>query len=485
MNLHPLIKEIGNDDGNIKLIADRKIRGVTDTSKNVQDGYLFVAIKGITADGHSYIQEAVSKGAVAVVGEEEINNLSVPYIKVDNTRKALGIIAKEFYGNPSKDKIMIGLTGTNGKTTTSFLIKHILEQNGFSCSLIGTIHYVINGEQIAAVNTTPSSLVLNDLLSKSRDEVVIMELSSHGLSQYRAEGMEFNICIFTNLTHDHLDYHTSMENYFESKASLFKKIKSNGQAIINIDDIWGEKLANILKDQGEREVYTIGKSPGSDLKIHFAHITSTRISDHSEEFEIQLPMAGLHNLYNAVMAFAVAEQFRIRKDKIVSAIESFQGVPGRFEKCKYKNGAMIVIDYAHTADAIFHSLKTAKDCGANRLFHVYGFRGNRDVSKRKEMLKISSELSDKYILTFDDLNGVPHEEMRASLEILNKEFGNEKGIIIPDRTEAIAFALNLCSKQDWVVITGKGHEKYQHIFSLRTSSDLETVKYLNSKFFSE
>lgn len=481
MNLHALIREIGNE--HIHFIADKKIQGVTDTSKTVQKGYLFVAIKGGNADGHSYIQEAVSKGAAAVVGEKDISSLPVPYIKVDNSRKALGIIAKEFYGNPSKDKLMIGLTGTNGKTTTSFLIKHILEQNGFSCSIIGTIKYVINGEEMTAVNTTPSSLILNELLHKSNDEIVIMELSSQGLSQYRAEGLEFNFCMFTNLAHDHLDYHSSMENYFESKASLFKKLKRDGKAIINIDNIWGKKLAGILKDQGEKEIYTIGQSPISDLKIHLSEITRTKISDHSEEFDIQLPMAGLHNAYNTGMAFAVAKEFQITKNNIIAAIEGFQGVPGRFEKFMLKNGAMIVIDYAHTADAVFYCLQAAKELGADKLFHVYGFRGNRDASKRKEMIQISSELSDEYILTFDDLNGVPPEEMRSELELLNIEYGHEKGTIISDRTEAITFALTLCRNKDWIVITGKGHEKYQQIYSLPTASDLETVKYVNSKFF--
>lgn len=482
MNLHYLTNGLINEMV-LDAFPDIPVRGITDTSKNVQEGFLFVAIKGHSSNGHSYIPDAIKKGAVAIVGEEEANNLSVPYLKVENSRKALGTIAKRFYKDPSNRKITIGITGTNGKTTVSFLLRHILEQNGLSCSLIGTIKNIVNKEEVPSINTTPNILTLNELLCKSKDDVVVMEASSHGLAQYRLEGVEFDYCLFTNLSHDHLDYHGSMEQYFQAKAELFKKLKKNGQAIVNIDDGWGQRLKDSLNNQGVK-VLSIGNSCKADLTIRkiLSKNSLIKISDHQEQqIDIRFNMAGTHNLYNAVMAFAVARPLHISSTNILSAIQSFEGIAGRFELFTFRNGATIIIDYAHTADAIFHCLNAAKDRGAKKLTHIFGFRGNRDQDKREEMLKVSAELSDQYILTLDDLNSVPYGEMEKDLELLNREFGNEKGLIILDRTEAIKHALNQSDEHDWIVITGKGHEKYQQHYTLPTSSDIETVMHLNDQ----
>lgn len=481
MNLSDLVEGLVNEDV-LSTFHDVEINEITDTSVKVLKGSLFVAIKGHHSDGHLYIQEAIKHGASAIVGEEERIGLPMPYIRVDNSRKFLGMVSKRFYQNPSKDKIMIGITGTNGKTTTSFLLKHILEQIGLSCSLIGTIKNVINGEEITSINTTPNSLVLNELLSKSKDEVVIMEVSSHGLSQYRLEGIEFDYCLFTNLAEDHLEYHGSIEDYFKVKSELFKKLKITGKAIINSDNEWGKKLSHMLENKSV-PVYSVGHSPSSNLKIceFFSNDARVTVSNRPEKkLDIHFMMPGVHNLYNAVMAFAVAQQLQIQEAKIISALGSFKGVPGRFESFVNKNGVTVVVDYAHTADAIFHCLKTARDYGAKRIVHVFGFRGNRDSGKREEMLKISAELSDQYILTVDDLNNVSLEKMIETLHRLNKhEADNNTRIVIPDRTEAIRHALNQCTENDWVIITGKGHEMYQQNYSLPTSSDMETVQYLN------
>ena len=198
------------------------ITGISDNSKDVKEGYLFVAVSGYSVDGHDYIRDAVRLGAAAVIGEKDIMNLKIPYIQVKNSRKVLGLVAKKFYGNRSSKKIMIGITGTNGKTTTSLMLKHILEKNGITCSVIGTISNIINGEMLESQNTTPGAIKLNSLLTESRDEVVIMEVSSHGLVQYRLEGIEFDYCVFTNLYHDHLDFHGTMEDYFQAKSLLLK-----------------------------------------------------------------------------------------------------------------------------------------------------------------------------------------------------------------------------------------------------------------------
>ncbi|MGQ4666816.1 UDP-N-acetylmuramoyl-L-alanyl-D-glutamate--2,6-diaminopimelate ligase [Metabacillus halosaccharovorans] len=482
MNLQKLLVGIDINEQTYDQVKGLTVKGITDNSKKVKEGYLFVAIKGLNFDGHRGIDEALENGAIGVIGEYDINDLKKPYIKVNNSRKVLGIIGKNFYRDPSKNKVVIGVTGTNGKTTVSYLLRFLLEQHGMSCGLIGTIKNTINGVDTASINTTPSSLVMNELLSKSNDDVVILEVSSHGLTQYRLEGIEFDYCIFTNLTQDHLDYHGSMENYFLAKKMLFEKMKENGVAIINIDDIWGEKLEEILIRK-KLNVYSVGQSSQACLRI--AQINSNinpdiKVRGNCGEFDISFSMEGTHNLYNAVIAFATVNQFIFKVEDTLGAILNFPGVPGRFEKIKYRNGSTVVIDYAHTADAIFFCLNTAKELGAKKVTHVFGFRGNRDEKKRNEMLRISSEMSDRYILTHDDLNTIQYEEMCQTLNELNKQFGNEKGFIVNDRTLAIKHALDSSSENEWVVITGKGHESYQQDYITPTTCDRETVMHFNS-----
>ncbi|MFJ6414500.1 UDP-N-acetylmuramoyl-L-alanyl-D-glutamate--2,6-diaminopimelate ligase [Terribacillus saccharophilus] len=456
------------------------VSGITDSSLEVKRGDMFIAIKGNTSDGHFFIDDAVAKGATIIIGKEQLDNLPIPYVQISNTRKALGIISKRFFKEPAKNKILIGITGTNGKTTTSYLVKHILENNGYSCSLIGTIKNIVNGKTVPSVNTTPSSLLLNKILSESEDQVVVMEVSSHGLAQDRVEGIEFDFCLFTNLTHEHLDYHGTMEQYFETKALLFEKLKPGGTAIINVDNFYGEKLRDRLKAQGKR-VITIGADQTADLVIakesfgQYALIIESNIS-----FELQSSIPGLHNLYNGLMAYAVAFQFCSNRNDILSSIKHFSGVPGRFKTFHTQEGVTVVVDYAHTADAFFYCLTAAKKRGAKRVTHVFGFRGGRDGSKRAEMMSVSAELSDLFVLTLDDLNGVSEDKMFHTLHHLNHSIGNGKGLVISDRTEAIRIALENSRRGDWLLITGKGHEDYEeiHNFALGTSSDIDSVQTL-------
>lgn len=479
MKLHQLLYNLNMKTGLSPDLANMNIHGVADNSMDVKEGHVFVAIRGFDSDGHEFIENAIKKGASLVIGERDLKNLSVPYIQVASSRKALGIIAKNFYGNPAKHKLVIGITGTNGKTTTSYMLKHILESNGKSCSVIGTIHNIINGEKIPSFNTTPSSLVLHKLLNSSNDEVVIVEISSHGLSQHRIEGIRFDYCLFTNLHHEHLDYHGSMENYFEAKLMLFEKLKTTGTAVINTDDSWGEKLAAILLNEGKK-VYRVGKARNSQLRIaDFDLRSSTAAIEESNEFStVFSSMDGIHNMYNTLMAFGTAALMGIGKEHILQSLPHFKGVEGRFEISKQANGSTVIVDYAHTPDAIFHCLTTAQQSGAKRIIHVFGFRGNRDSSKRQEMLSITAELSDQYILTLDDLNSVPASEMVESFIHLNDTYGNEKGIIIQDRTLAIKKAMTESQPGDWILITGKGHEQYQQSYQLPTKSDRDTVQYL-------
>lgn len=457
------------------------IQGLADNSKDVKEGDLFVAIKGLGSDGHDYIENAIAKGAAVIIGEQPSADLSIPYIQVTNSRKALGIIANNFYGDPSREKMMIGITGTNGKTTTSYILKHILESNGKTCSVIGTIQNIINGERIPSFNTTPSSLTLNKLISLSNDEVIIMEVSSHGLSQHRIEGVAFDYCLFTNLHHEHLDYHSSMEDYFQAKLLLFKQLKPDGKVIANTDNSWGEKLTGVF--QNERKlVYRIGKASKNQLRIIDFDLHNSTVSfEENNEFNAAFSsISGIHNMYNTLMAYGTAKLMGLVKESILQSLYKFEGVDGRFEISKQTNGAVVVFDYAHTPDAIVHCLTTAKQCGAKRIIHIFGFRGDRDSSKRGEMLSLTAELSDQYMLTLDDLNSVPIKDMLEAYTYLNDNYGNEKGRIILDRTLAIKKAIKESQIGDWILITGKGHEKYQQNFQLPTTSDRETIDFISN-----
>ncbi|WP_088007018.1 UDP-N-acetylmuramoyl-L-alanyl-D-glutamate--2,6-diaminopimelate ligase [Indiicoccus explosivorum] len=476
MNLQLLLNRIPMIHPLPAQAAEIEITGITDNSKLADSGSLFVAVKGFCDDGHEYIRSAIQHGAAAIVGEQPQPSLPVPYIQVPDSRKALGQIAGNFYGNPSGRKKVIGVTGTNGKTTTSFLLKHIFEQNGYTCSLVGTLHIEVNGEILPSGNTTPNALVLHKLLAESRDEVVIMEVSSHGLVQHRLEGIQFDCCLFMNLHRDHLDYHGTMEAYFKSKSMLFDKLKKDGTAVVNTDDYWGEKLAENLAGRVDRLV-TIGSNGSNDLHIlGFRKGDCLLIEEDGGQAELCSPMKGMHNFYNTALAYAAAKSQGIPAARILDVLPDFKGVSGRFEVTALPNGATAVIDYAHTADALHYCLTTAKAQGAGRLIHVFGFRGNRDEGKRADMLEVSAKISDLYILTSDDLNSETAEDMLKSLEVLNNEFGNEKGMIIPDRSLAIQRALEISNAGDWIVITGKGHESYKQRFQLGTNSDRETVR---------
>lgn len=454
------------------------IEGLADSSQEVKEGFLFIAIKGFKEDGHKHIQQAIEQGAAIIVGEQEMPALPVPYLQVPNSRIALGILAKNFYRNPASHKIMIGITGTNGKTTTSYLIKHLLEQNGISCSVLGTIQNIVNGKAIKSNNTTPNPLILQEMLSLSNDDAVIMEVSSHGLAQHRVEGIEFDLCLFTNLHHDHLDYHGSMDKYFEAKSILFDHLKTDGTAIINIDDDWGKKLKDNLQSKG-LNVFSLGRSQESTLQIRSLDLEQSivHLNDGDETF-IQSPMAGIHNMYNSLMAFASALALSIPKDSLFSSLSNFEGVEGRFEASETAGGAVVVVDYAHTPDAIYHCLMTVKEAGAKRIIHIFGFRGDRDTTKRQEIIEVTSQLSDEFIITTDDLNSVPAQKMQETSSELIEKYGNIKGSILMDRTQAIQHAINGSAPGDWIVITGKGHEEYKHEFQLPTNSDKETVRYL-------
>lgn len=467
-----------------------EIKHLSINSKNVKPNTLFIAITGATADGHDFIEEAIRNGATAIIGEKDINELaiqslqdekyaegmietrgfSIPYIQVENSRKVLANIACQFYGHPAMMKTVIGITGTNGKTTTSFMLKKILEDAGYTCTLFGSIFNEVNGQVMPSINTTPDSLELQKNLAKSNDDFIILEVSSHGISQYRIQGIEFDYCLFTNLDHDHLDYHRDMEEYFNVKTMLFQQLKSSGKAIVNALDSWGMRLSKHLISNGKKIIQL-----GQNLSLTEWTSSSAKLNfNDGQKIALHLQVLGKHNILNACMAFLTAQDLAIPTKKILQSLAEFSGVPGRFEMVIHPKGAKIVIDYAHTQDAFSNCLQTIREQGAKRIFHIFGFRGNRDQRKRQLMVEISKDLCDVTLLTLDDLNGISKETMERTLYELHDE-------VELDRTIAIKKVLDTVDEGDWVCITGKGHEEYKERFYYPTLTDLETVNFFTKQ----
>ncbi|MDE5413573.1 UDP-N-acetylmuramoyl-L-alanyl-D-glutamate--2,6-diaminopimelate ligase [Alkalihalobacterium chitinilyticum] len=472
--LQPIESDLLTDD-----IPDISISGIHFHSKKIKQNFVFVAISGNEADGHEYIEDAIKAGAVAILGEKDKTELSVPYIRVKNSRNLLPKLAQRFFDTGTKKHTIIGITGTNGKTTTSYMLRHILESAGMRCSLIGTVNNIINGELLPPSNTTPDPITLHELMYKSMDEVFIIEVSSHGIDQGRVNGIPFDYVLFTNLSHDHLDYHGTIYNYFEVKAQLFEQLNHEGEAIVSNYCDWSRRLIDRLTT-AQKNVFSVGHEESDHMNLNNVNVefsTEFNLKQAEQELRVTLPLSGIHNAQNASLSFFTARRLGIPAHQAVQALNDFPGVPGRFETYTHPSGATCVIDYAHTPDGLNHCLQTINKQGAKRVFHIFGFRGNGDPSKRKEMIEISSKFSDHYILTLDDLNGMDAKEMVQELHRLQELYGSEQGTVIEDRTVAIQLILQQAQEGDWVIITGKGPESYKQAFQYPTSTDRDTVLY--------
>lgn len=468
--LHDIVKRLNN----------LRYTGVQSNSKLIERGNVFVAINGNAVDGHQYIQDAINRGASAIVGEKDMNELQVPYFKVNNARKTLGNLAANYYHNPSTNHTVVAVTGTNGKTTTSYLIKHILNTVGESCSLFGTVEHVINDKKIPALNTTPDALLLQKMLSESNDSYVVMEASSHGIDQHRLEGTSVDYGLFTNLSHEHLDYHGNLESYFQAKAKLFELVNKSGEAIIGSYSKWGENLIKQL-EQERKTVFSFGEKDEDQLQLLQIKATEKPtflIKDGTKPYTLFSPLPGVHNIWNTMQAYLTTRRIGLEPREIIHALQTFQGVPGRFEQYSHPNNATFIVDYAHSPDALVHCLTTSRNLTRGKLFHIFGFRGKRDQQKRLPMLKASLELCNETILTLDDLNGEDVNEMKVQMNELIEKIGNNTCKVILDRTEAIKYAWEIAEGEDTVLITGKGPESYKQKFSLPSTSDRETIIYL-------
>jgi len=444
----------------IKGDIDVDIKEIQYDSRKVKKGDVFFAIEGYNLDGHKYIQSAINNGAVAVVCHKEIENgLDVVVIKVEDSRQALAISSANYYENPSRSMKMIGVTGTNGKTTSAFMIKAILEQSGYKVGLIGTIANFIGKKKIHTERTTPESLELHELFKEMVDSNVdycVMEVSSHSLSLDRVYGIEFCESIFTNLTQDHLDFHKTFENYFNAKLKLFKLSKAS---VINIDDEYGAKAYNLIEN-----------SKLSFALNHKADIMARNINMHSRGskftleykesfFDIELNIPGNYNVYNALGSIAVCLNQGVEMQVIKKALQKVQ-VLGRCELVENNHnlGFEIILDYAHTPDGLENILETVREFTKGKLISVYGCGGDRDKTKRPIMGKIGTNLSDFSFITSD--NPRTENPMEIIKDVVS---GIEKNNfeIIENRRAAIKRAIESAKLGDIIVIAGKGHEDYQ------------------------
>ncbi|MCX7819383.1 MAG: UDP-N-acetylmuramoyl-L-alanyl-D-glutamate--2,6-diaminopimelate ligase [Kiritimatiellae bacterium] len=444
------------------------IAGIAYDSRQVRPGYLFVAIRGAHDDGTRYIDDAIRRGAVAVVAETAVRpRRDVTMLRVEDARRALAEIACAFHGHPSARLEVIGVTGTNGKTTTTFMIRDILAAAGRRPGLIGTVQYEIGDRCIPASRTTPEAPDLQAMLAqmlKAGCGAAVMEVSSHALEQKRVWGVDFDVGVFTNLTHDHLDYHGTIERYFAAKARLFAglgRMEKRAAAVLNLDDPWGHQLADMIG--GWAQIITYGAHPAASVRAEDIETGAegSRFVLRSPwgDAEVRLAVLGRFNVSNALAALAAAGARGVPVSTMVAALEQFRGAPGRLERIPCDRGFEVFVDYAHTGDALANVLTTLRAVTRRRLIVVFGCGGDRDRAKRPVMGRVAAELADHVILTSDNPRS---EDPRAIIEeILAGMPPGTRREMIPDREEAIARAIELARPGDMVLIAGKGHENYQ------------------------
>jgi UDP-N-acetylmuramoyl-L-alanyl-D-glutamate--2,6-diaminopimelate ligase len=473
MKLNEILHNIdfkGNPD-------NRDITNITYDSRKVKDGSLFIAISGENQDGHDYILEAIDKGASAIIanGRAPISDI-VPILQVTNPRKTMSKIASNFYNNPSKNLNIIGITGTNGKTTTTQIVDYIIKSNNRTSSSLGTLGFNTPSGMISTGFTTPESIELQqilDTIKKGGIEYVPMEISSHAIELYRTNDVDINIAIFTNMGHDHLDFHKSIDNYFNAKLKLFTKLNKNSLAILNYDDPYTEKIIKKINCN----YLTYGFSNNADLSIKEYNLkinqSSAVLSYNNKLIKVDTQLIGKFNLYNLSAAILCALKLGINKNSIVKSVEQFINVPGRLEKYNYKDNT-VIIDYAHTPDAFSNIFKNISELKSKekKIITVFGCGGNRDKSKRKLMGEIANNYSDYIYITNDNPR---FEDEDKIIDDICSGILNEKYEIIKDRKKAIISSLN--SNNSIILILGKGIEKYQIIKNKKIDhSDIKIVK---------
>jgi UDP-N-acetylmuramoyl-L-alanyl-D-glutamate--2,6-diaminopimelate ligase len=465
MNLQALQKVIEPVSVNGSL--DRDITAICYDSRRVAEGALFVALPGERTDGTQFIDQAIDHGAVAVVSEKTGLTSRATRIEVVNARQALADLAAAFFRNPSRHLKVAGVTGTNGKTTATFLIKHILDSEFMRCGLIGTVRYIVGDRELPAARTTPESADVHELLWQMRSagcKSCAMEVSSHAMVQERVRGVEFDAGVFTNLSQDHLDFHLTMEAYFEAKASLFAQIRDQknkkGRAVLNIDDRYGVKLADRFGREMEIVTFGIGRNAqfrASDVKMDFTG-TSYHLDALGKSHLVRLPLIGTFNVSNSLAAIATAHALGVSVRNAVIALANAPAVPGRLQAVPAQKPFRVFVDYAHTDDALTNVLKTLRELKPARLIALFGCGGDRDRTKRPKMAAAADKLADHVIVTSDNPR---KEDPLAIIEDIKPGFRRLLPEVVPDRREAIFHAIAMAQPRDIILLAGKGHETYQ------------------------
>ena len=463
------------------------VKGIAYSSRSVNTGYLFAALRGENKDGFHFIPEAITNGATAILSERpKPSEFDVNWIQVQEARKSLALCAANFYHHPTRQLKVIGITGTKGKTTIAYMIESILKAADFLPGVVGTITYRGPGLTMSAERTTPEApdlqFLLKNMVSQEATHCV-MEVSSHSLELDRVTGIEFDVAVFTNLSGEHLDYHQTMERYFEAKKKLFfLPSQKKTQAVINTDNAWGKKLI----DELHMGAITFGLEANALVRAkEFSH------SEQGIDLVIQYPagkmslssaLLGRRNLYNILAAVATALVLKVPENKIAEGIASLQGIPGRFEKIPNSYGMNIFVDYAHNDEALRQLLETAKELATKKTIVVFGAGGDRDKSKRPRMGEAAGKLADYSIITSDNPRSEDPLAIISEIERGMKKSGSKQYEIIPDRKKAIARAIEIGQPGDYILVAGKGHEDYQIIKDkIIHFSDAEVITELLNK----
>ncbi len=461
MRLRNLIA--GLDSLQVFNFTDRNVTAVASDSRQVTPGAAFVAIKGAAADGHEFVSDAIARGATTIVVQDAVNvPAEVCLIIAPNSRHVLAVMADNFYDHPSRRVKVIGVTGTNGKTTTTYLLRSILQVAGRNVGLLGTINYEIGGRSIPAPNTTPGALDLQKYLSDiaaEGAEYAVMEVSSHALEQYRVDAVDFACGIFTNITPEHLDYHQTFDAYLTAKAKLFRYLPRGSVGVFNADDPHSIMLAQRTKAS---QVWYGLENPaafGAELVSMGLDGATVRLLTPVGQTEVQTTLIGIHNVYNILAAAAATVSMGIGLKETAAGIQALEGVPGRLQRITEAKDFTAFVDYAHTDDGLKKVLAALKPLADGKLIVVFGCGGDRDRAKRPRMGRVAQELADVVVVTSDNPR---HEEPQAIIdEILAGTTPGANLFVEPDRRKAIEAACRLAGPDDVVLVAGKGHETYQ------------------------
>lgn len=476
-------KRLSDILNNVKVIRTQgstevDVVNITADSRKVDAGWAFVAVTGTQVDGHNFIEKAIVSGAKTVVCEilpSSINN-DVTYIQVDNSAIALGVMASNFHHKPSSKLIMVGVTGTNGKTSTVTLLTQLFTQLGHKVGMLSTVENIINGVVIPSTHTTPDPVQLNELLARMVDEgcsYCFMEVSSHSIHQHRIAGLNFKVGLFTNISHDHLDYHKTFDEYIGAKKAFFDELSADSFSIVNIDD----KRGQIMVQNTKSSVRTLSLKRVSDYKAKL-------ISNTIEGLELEINnrpswfrLVGEFNAYNLLGVFAIADVLGEDTDEVLRILSSLDTARGRFEKIVSDKRVMGIIDYAHTPDALDNVLNTINSLriGQEKIITVVGCGGDRDVTKRPKMAEIACKKSDRVILTSDNPRSESPEKILSDMQVGVGANCIGKTLTITDRKEAIKTACSFANPMDVILLAGKGHENYQEIDGVKHHFDDKEV----------